>query len=531
MKKMKRNVWILTLLLTGTAGLRAQESLPITLDKAVEIGLSENPTVQIADQEIRRMEYVRKEAMGNLLPNLSGTGNFTHNIQKQKMFMGGGFDIAGMMGDAMLPLFANLPPEYQPDWSNLGGGESSGDSNAPIEVGLRNSVTGGLSLSVPLFMPTIYKNLQLSEQQILSAVESARQNKITLANQIKKSYYGVLLAESSLEVLKQNIGLAETVVANTRASFEQGVVSEYDLITAEVQLSNLQPTLIQTENSIRIARLTLNMLLSLPLDTRLELQEKLYDFRGAMSADRRGAIDLTDNADLRLIDIQGNMLQKQLELQRAQRMPSLAGFAQYQVLSQSEDLKIGHYRWLGSSAAGMQLNIPLFAGFTNKRREQQTRISIDQLKMQRDYREQSLNLEAQTALNNIEQSLRQMAANEATRAQAEKGYRIAKTRFDVEAGTMVELNSAQMALLQADLNYSQSIFDYLSAQADYDRILGNEDVVGGGKPAENRPVVKTVQPVEVVQPVEIEKAVDEKVIENQVTTPSTSSKVIQIRIR
>ena len=458
------------------SGIQAQEApqtLSITLDKAIEIGLSENPTIIIADQEIQRMEYMKKEAVGNLLPNLSGTGNFAHNIQKQKMFMGGGFDIGAMMGETLQQLFANIPMEYHPDWANMGGGGGS-DSSSPIEVGLRNSVTGGVSLSVPLFMPVIYKNLQLTQQQILVAVESARQNKITLANQIKKSYYGILLAESSLDVLRRNIEYAQVTVNDTRHQFEQGVVSEYDLITAEVQLSNLLPTLIQTENSIKIARLTLNMLLSLPLDTHLALEEKLYDFKYAADGGYAGEIDLTDNADLRLLGIRETMLEKQLQLQRASRMPSLAGFAQYQVLSQSENLNIGHYRWLGSSSVGLQLNVPIFAGFTNRHKEKQTRINLEQLKQQRTYQEQALNLEAQTALNNIEQARRQMAANEATKLQAEKGYRISKTRFEVGAGTMVELNSAQMALLQADLNYSQSIYNYVSAQADYDKIAGNE---------------------------------------------------------
>ena len=477
MKQMKRSVWLSAVLLAGTVSLQAQETvtqpLPMTLEKAVEIGLGDNPTVRIADQEIQRMEYANREAWGNLLPNLSGSGQFTHSIQKQKMFMGGGgFDFGSMMTPLFDWYFQNIPAQYQaPPMPAIDGG----GSNEPIEIGLANQITGGFSLSLPLFMPTIYKNIQLTEQQILSAVESARQNKLTLANQIKKGYYGVLLAESSLAVLKQNIGYAQKIVDDTRHSFEQGIVSEYDLITAQVQLSNLTPTLIQTENSIRIARLTLNMLLSLPLETQLDLKEKLYDFAGYIGTSQLAPIDLSGNADLRLLDIQGNMLQKQLELQRTQRMPTLAGFAQYQVLSQSEDLKIGHYRWLGSSSVGLQLNIPIFAGFTNRRREQQTRISLSQLQLQRDYQEQALSLEALTARNDIERARQQMAANEATKQQAEKGYNIAKTRFDVGAGTMIELNSAQIALLQADLNYSQSIYDYLGAQADYDKILGNEN--------------------------------------------------------
>jgi outer membrane protein TolC len=471
----------LVLMWAGTVSVQAQqtapEPLPMTLAEAIEIGLSDNPTVRIADQEIRRMEYAKKEATGNLLPNLSGTGMFTHNIQKQKMFMGGGgFDIGSMMTPLFDWYFQNIPPQYQAPPMPV---QQSSEAGEPIEVGLTNSTTGGFSLSVPLFMPTIYKNIQLTEQQILSAVESARQNKLVLANQIKKGYYGILLAESSLEALNRNIEYAEAIVDHTQKQFDQGLVSEYDLITAQVQLSNLAPTLIQTENSIRIARLTLNMLLSLPLETTLDLKEKLYDYTAYIGTYELAPVDLSGSADLRLLDIQGNLLQKQLELQRSQRMPSLVGIANYQVLAQSDDLRLSHYRWLGSSSVGMQLNIPIFAGFTNRHRESQIRINIDQLRARREYQEQALNLEAQTALNNIERARRQMAANFATLQQAEKGLSIARTRFEVGAGTILELNSAQVALLQADLNHSQSIYDFMGAQADYDRLIGNEEYLRG----------------------------------------------------
>lgn len=460
---MRRCVWMLMALVAVTSTVKAQEqtnSLPITLEKAIEIGLSDNPTILIADQEIRRMEYAKQESKGNLLPNVSGSGSFTHNIKKQKMYMGGG-------GGGGLDLSEMLPEGFEGLGDLFGGG--------PIEMGLKNSVNAGVNLTMPLFMPSIYKMIQLSEQQIRSAVESARQNKITLANQIKKSYYGILLAESSLDVLLNNIDLAQQIVNDTQNSFNQGVVSEYDLITAEVQLSNLQPTLIQTENSIRIARLTLNMLLSIPLNTSLEMSETLYDFKDYLNTEYNGHVDLSENSDLKLLEIQQDMLDKQLGLQKAQRMPTLSGFLNYQVSTQSESMGLAHYRWFGSSATGLQMNIPIFAGYTNKRKESQIKVNMNQLKLQREYTEQALDVEAQTALSNIEKAKKQMIANEATKNQAEKGYRISKTRYDVGAGTIVELNSAQMALLQADLNYSQSIFDFMSAQADYDKVIGKEN--------------------------------------------------------
>ena len=70
--------------------------------------------------------------------------------------------------------------------------------------------------------------------------------------------------------------------------------------------------------------------------------------------------------------------------------------------------------------------------------------------------------------------LAQTQAQARTMAQADKAYHISDTRFRAGAGTILELNSAQLNRTQAHLNYSQAIYDYLTAKAEYDRIVGKE---------------------------------------------------------
>ena len=67
-----------------------------------------------------------------------------------------------------------------------------------------------------------------------------------------------------------------------------------------------------------------------------------------------------------------------------------------------------------------------------------------------------------------------MLSNELTVQQAEKAYNISLTRYNAGAGTILELNTSQLSLTQAQLSYSQSIYDYLSAYAQYEKALGVE---------------------------------------------------------
>lgn len=418
----------------------AQDSLRINLTTAIDIALSDNPTIKIANQEIERQRYVRNETKGALMPAVSANGTYNYNIMNPVMFM--------------------------PD------GVFGPGSGGPIRMGYPNSVSGGVSVSVPLFMPTIYRTLELNDEQMREAVEMAQSSKIELVNLVKKNFYAILLGENSLNVIKDNIYFAEIVVENSRNAYKQGIVSEYDLITAEVQLSNLNPALQQAENAIRVSRLMMNMLLSLPLNTPIAFDEYLHDFKDFIDNKPTNILDLTNNSELNILDIQKNILEKQLKLQKATRIPTLSAIAQYQVLSQSNNLRVAHYQWRGTALAGLQLSIPLFSGLSRVNKEFQIKNTISQLYLQREYAEQNLTVSAQTALSNIRKAREQMNSNIATKAQAQKGYRISKTRYDTGAGTIVELNTAQMAMLQADLNLSQSIYDYMIAQADFEKIMG-----------------------------------------------------------
>ncbi len=96
-----------------------------------------------------------------------------------------------------------------------------------------------------------------------------------------------------------------------------------------------------------------------------------------------------------------------------------------------------------------------------------------QLDLQRDYARVGVQVEVQTAINNLLTARETMFAQEKTVEQARKAYSISDTRYKAGAGTILELNSAQLAQTQAQLGYSQSIYDYLTAQTEYERIVGH----------------------------------------------------------
>ena len=436
MKRLLRIVWLSAGLFAAT-GLSAQ--MRLTLSEAVDLALSENPTIRVAELEVARYDYVKRQTWGALLPQITAGGSYTRSIVK----------------------------------SEMRGGLSFGADNT-------FAVQGDLSL--PLFAPSVYHTLRMNDAQMAAAVESARASRITLVAEVKKTFYNILLAEQSLAVLRESEATVQRTVDDTEVQYRNGLASEYDLLTAQVQLSNLRPTILQTENSIKLSKLQLKMYLSVPEDVELEVEGSLDAMRDEVLAGTDGlTIDLSENTELRSLELQEEVLYSSLRAANAGRLPTLAAFgtASYTGNDMEPFMGMGagddsRYFWTHPISVGLQLSVPIFSGLTKMNKSRELKNQIAQISLQRDYARQQIDVQVRAALNELLTARETMFAQEKTVEQARQAYRISDARYRAGAGTILELNSAQLSHTQAQLNFSQAIYDYLSAKAEYDRIAGRE---------------------------------------------------------
>ena len=432
-------------------------TLTLTLEEAIDLALSDNPTVKVANLEIERYDYVRKQTLSSLYPQVDASLQYSLALRRQEMTEGFSF-------------------------------------------GGKNTFNTAASLSMPLFVPAVYEQLKLNRTQMESAVESARATRIDMIASVRSAYYNVLLAQQSLAVLQEAVLTTERVVANTKSLYDNGLASEYDYLTAQVQLSNLRPQVLQTENAIGITKLQLKMYLSLPA----EVDGTLDGFRDKVLLSEDYSRDISENTTLRNLDIQAQMLRHQERLLKASRMPMVAAFGQISYIGQERvDLSglmggmaggagrqqsdivaqtraaaasQSKFWWQCPISVGAQISIPLFAGFKTVNQLREVNNQMSQLNIQREYAEQGIRLQVEQAINTLITARETMLSNERTVEQAQKAYDISYTRYNAGAGTILELNSSQLSLTQAQLSYSQSIYDYLSAYANYQKTLGNEEL-------------------------------------------------------
>ncbi len=440
---LRRSMALTVALLTANVALA--EPLKLTIESSVELALNDNPTIKIADLEVERYDYVRKTTMGSLLPQLSVDGNYNRTLKNQSMAEG----------------FSLGADQY-------------------------NTVTATANLSLALYSPSIYRTLKMNATEAASAIESARSSRIELVAAVKNSFYGVLLAERSLVVLEQSAETSKQTVDETQIKFDNGLASEYDLLTAQVQYSNLQPAIMEARNSIATAKDLLKMYLSLPLETEIAITGDLDKLREVVMMSST-ALDrnICENSSIKSLALSRDILSHQLRITNASRLPVLSAYGQLSVtgndmgsfsLDGSTSPTPADFFWQRPSSVGLQLSVPIFAGLSNTNRSRQLVNQIDQLTLQQSYTEDSVNVTLSSAISDINTAREQLFAQITTVEQATKAYKISNTRYSSGTGTILELNTSRLTLTQAELNLSEAIYNLLTAKSEYNRIIGSQSI-------------------------------------------------------
>lgn len=424
---------IFFLVFVASSVAHAQDTLRLTLDDALKIATSENLTVKIADKEITRQDYAKKESYASLFPQIDYTANYQRAIKKQVVAF-------------------------------------SGQS---FKMGLNNTYTTGFALSMPLVSVPLWQSLGISAKNVELAIEKARSSKIELVDQVRQAFFGSILAADSYHVYKENYDNTIKNYNEVKQKYESGTAAKYDLIRAEVNVKNAEPSLYDAQNSVVLAKWKLKALIGIDLSMPIVCDGTLMDYK--LELERVSLYDSTSlekNTELKQLDIQEMILKKSYKMQLAKYYPSLNLALNYQWMAMDDTYKFSSYKWNPYSTGALSLIIPIFSGGQRYYSLKQTRTQQQQLNLQRENLRRNLEVSVKQTLSTMETAIKQYDAANAGINGAETGYEISRKRYEVGSGTLLEMNDAQLALLQARLNLNQSVYNYLITKSSLDKILG-----------------------------------------------------------
>ena len=410
------------------------QTLNVTLDECIRIALNDNPSIIVADMEIQRVDYSKKQTLGQLFPQVNFSANYNRTLAKQTMVM--------------------MDQEFK--------------------VGTDNQHSVGFQGSLPIIVPALWKSIKLSDTQILQNIELARSSRLSLVNQVKNAYYALLLARDSKRVIEAKHETALLTADVFEKQYEIGVASEYDKTRARVAATTLEPSILDAENSITALKLQLKVLMGMDVAIDIEPIETLDDFKYKVYENTLNVdTSLVNNTNLRQLDLQTDYLKQALKVQKMSWAPTLNGTINYMWNSMSNGSPFKNFNWNPYSQAGLALSWNLFSGGQRYYKQKQAEIAVREMKWQRENLTRGLNSQVQTQLNSIKSNLKQIESNAASVALAEKSNNIIQESFKLGVGTFLQIQDTQNALLGARLSYYQAIYNLLVSQSDLELLLGN----------------------------------------------------------
>ncbi len=413
------------------------QTMTLSREQCVEIALSDNPTIRIADMEVRRTDYSRRETLAALFPSIDFGASYQRSIELQTVKM------------------------------------NMGDTSQSLKMGSDNTWNLGFQASLPLIAPQLWKNISISDTRILQNMEAARASRLDMVHQVNQAYYTLLLATASREVLSQNYENAKFNADLYEKQFAAGTASEYDVLRSQVQVKNLEPEILQADISIRQASLQLKILMGMDPDTQIAPSVTLKEMQQDMYAYTMGLdTSLADNTSMRSLKLDTDLLSKTLSLQKRAFLPTLSATFNLNWISMSNGNALRNFDFTPYSNVGLTLQIPIFSGGRRHYAVKQAQVQLAEMQFQRENLERSLRAQVDLAIDNINKEVRQISTNAEGMRQAEKAHQIMQKSFEIGAASYLDLRDSELAETTARLAYYQAIYNYLISTSELDLLLG-----------------------------------------------------------
>ena len=443
-------------------------SRTFNLEQTIRTALANNTEMKRALLDVRSADQDVRAAWGTVMPQVSGSANYTRNLEIPVQFV-------------PAEIFGGTPGEL-----------------TPISFGTDNNWNGGISVSQTLFSGQAFVGISSSELFKAAQSENLRAVSQGVVTQTRIAYYQALAAKESLKLIEAQADRIRQNLEDTRKRAEQGFVDDYAVLQLEVQLGNIEPQITRARFSVDSSLRDLLDAMGLPVQLAIDIRGDLgsYDINDTEIANPVNAsikkVDqmvprqvendslFTEKAmqlrgDIRILQVQEDLRGKQLDAQRSLFLPNISANynLQWNASQAGQPVFFGNsMQRARSQTVSVGVQIPIFQGFQRSAAVQQAKIDVRDVELQQYQARQTANKEILSAAQGVREALMTSRAIRDVRNQAQRGYERALTRYQNGLGSQQEINDANLQLQEAEINYAQTISNYLAAKAQYDQAIG-----------------------------------------------------------
>lgn len=463
MKLFSKNLLILMLLLFLGQIAWAQDSGPrvFTLEESIEYAIQHNASVknERLNKGVAKAQVGETTAQG--LPQISATGEMTHNLEIPVSFLPGA--IAGV-------------PEAE---------------YVPVQFGVPWQSTASLSVNQMIFNGSYFVGLRAAKVFRLLAEKNEKKAEVDVAEVVSLAYYGALVAEDRLALLQENYRRLDSLHRETRAMYENGFAEAIDVQRVKVNLNNVRTEYENVQRSLGINLSMLKFQMGLPVNTEITLGEKIKDFEAEMPQDIPEDFNYRNRIEYQQLQVNHELAELDIRNNIVQYYPTINAFANYGLNAgkptlsglfeetpdihttiEGQPVTLEGQTWNPYASVGLRINVPIFDGLLKANRIRRIRLEKEKVANQIQNLENSIDLELQQAQINLQNSLASLSAQEENIELAREVFRVSKIKFQEGVGSNLAVIEAENAFKTAETNYFNALYDALVARVAYKKATG-----------------------------------------------------------
>ena len=451
---MTKKIVFLVCLATSPAAAQVPDSLPLSLDAAVQRAMELGDEVLLSRAQIELADAQLTTARAAGLPQLRLSSTYNHVIENAR-------------ANAVGQIF-----------------------NQP------NSYNTNINLSQSLFQGgRIFSGARAASRFRNAARLTAEEVRNQATFDVQRAYLNALFAQQMVDIQEANLTFAEAQLRQVSQFESSGRAARYDVLRARVQRANIEPQVIQARSDVDIAILELKRLTNVPATTRVKLTTRLTP--EAVEATVVGMMQEVASIDsrpsVRAAQFVAQARRDAIRVARADLLPTVNVFFQtgYQAFPTanvfpwdrgqlapefcpegSTAARCQNGGWFPDRSLGVQISWPLFDGLRAKGNidaaKAQARIAELQLAQERE----AVALEIEEARANFERAQALFAARRENATEANEAFRLVSLRFNRGLSTQLDVSDTQIALMTARTNEARAVYDLYLAGAELARAQG-----------------------------------------------------------
>lgn len=428
------------------AGAVSADTVVLTRQKTVSMAVERNELYQAAQLEKDRVHGQYLEARAGAFPKLMFNAGYNRIIDKQTSV----FTITDDKGET---------------------------TTSHLQFGEPHNYSAGFTLTQPLYAAgKVGAAIKIAKYGFDYADEGIRASRHDVVTTADRAYLDAVAASEAKLVFVEAEQLADSSLAVVEQLYKQGQKSEFEYLQAQVKAANSRPDRIAAENAARLALDNLRVVLALPRETEIQLQESISDPDvPELQLDALISEALENRPELQQSEQLMKINKKLISIEKGGYKPTIALNSTMQwdgFYPQFSKTRISG--WTRSWNVGVSFSMPIFTGFETKGKIQQAKVDYNQSRLQNSTLERQIRFEVRDAVGKVNEAKKRVEALGETVDQAERGYSISQVRYRNGIGTQLEMQDAQVELTKARVNRINALHDLAVSVTELRRAVGRE---------------------------------------------------------